>query len=62
MNKNLKTNEAMKRHYMIYMVCLLSFLCGMSSCTEDFPATGESELHGLVMQLQIDGNPVSAPA
>lgn len=51
----------MKRHYMIYMVCLLSFLCGMSSCTEDFPATGESELHGLVMQLQIDGNPVSAP-
>lgn len=52
----------MKRHYMIYMVCLLSFLCGMSSCTEDFPATGESELHGLVMQLQIDGNPVSAPA
>ena len=52
----------MKRHYMIYMACLLSFLCGMSSCTEDFPATGESELHGLVMQLQIDGNPVSAPA
>ena len=52
----------MKRHYMIYMVCLLSFLCGMSSCTEDFPETGESELHGLVMQLQIDGNPVSAPA
>ena len=52
----------MKRHYMIYMVCLLSFLCGISSCTEDFPATGESELHGLVMQLQIDGNPVSAPA
>ena len=52
----------MKRHCMIYMVCLLSFLCGISSCTEDFPATGESELHGLVMQLQIDGNPVSAPA
>lgn len=52
----------MRRHCMIYMACLLSFLCGISSCTEDFPAKGETELHGLVMQLQIDGNPVSAPA
>lgn len=51
----------MRRHCMIYMACLLSFLCGISSCTEDFPAKGETELHGLVMQLQIDGNPVSAP-
>lgn len=50
----------MKKHCIYSLICLL--FCGIiSSCTEDFPATGESELHGLVMQLQIDGNPVSAP-
>ena len=49
----------MRRHYMIYTICLLSLLCGLSSCSEDFLAESEPELNGLVMQLQIDGNPVS---
>lgn len=49
----------MRRHYMIYTICLLSLLCGLSSCSEDFLAESKPELNGLVMQLQIDGNPVS---
>ena len=49
----------MKRHDMIYTICLLFLLCGLSSCSEDFPAGNKPELNGLVMQLQIDGNPAS---
>lgn len=51
----------MKKHCIYSLICLL--FCGIiSSCTEDFAVKEEAELHGLVMQLQIDGNPVSAPA
>lgn len=51
----------MKKHCIYSLICLL--FCGIiSSCTEDFAVEEESELHGLVMQLQIDSNPVSAPA
>ena len=51
----------MKKHCIYSLICLL--FCGIiSSCTEDFAVKEEGELHGLVMQLQIDGNPVSAPA
>lgn len=50
----------MKKHCIYSLICLL--FCGIiSSCTEDFAVKKEAELHGLVMQLQIDGNPVSAP-
>lgn len=51
----------MKKHCIYSLICLL--FCGIiSSCSEDFAVKEEAELHGLVMQLQIDGNPVSAPA
>ena len=51
----------MKKHCIYSLICLL--FCGIiSSCTEDFAVEEESELHGLVIQLQIDSNPVSAPA
>lgn len=49
----------MRRHYMIYTIGLLFLLCGLSSCSEDFLAEDGPELNGLVMQLQIDGNPAS---
>lgn len=49
----------MRRHYMIYTIGLLFLLCGLSSCSEDFLAESKPELNGLVMQLQIDGNPAS---
>ena len=44
---------------MIYTIGLLFLLCGLSSCSEDFLAEDGPELNGLVMQLQIDDNPVS---
>ena len=49
----------MRRHYMIYTIGWLFLLCGLSSCSEDFLAEDGPELNGLVMQLQIDGNPAS---
>lgn len=52
----------MKRHCIDSLIWLFLF-CGIAcSCSEDFPVSGEAELNGLVMQLQLDGMPVSAPS
>lgn len=55
----------MKRYDFLYILCLLALLCGtISSCSEDSLADGlsEEELHGLILQLTVDGNPAATPS